>query len=223
MVWYTDWGKRPWPRAVSRILSRICEPFTFDHAQWSLIIVLPPSFESQRLRIVIHKAQSIWFQSHMNFSPQSKTRISDEQNQGSKSRLTFDSTIYKSASQALEAYIAQFEGGPSVKTYRRRPSDLLSPAPKFYFMDSLERSLRSPPSKSPARKVDELLEWVNMAYAKELSSKVAPFGYRTTPELPGSGEKSLWSWRLFRYQIASAEAGTLWLSKYLFLLCYSGE
>lgn len=124
----------------------------------------------------------------MNFSPQSDTGRSNEQNQGFKSRLGFDNTVYKSASEALEAYIAQFEGGRSVTTYRRRPSDLLSPAPKFYFMDSLERSLRSPPSKSPARKVDELLEWVNVAYAKELSSKVTPFGYRTTPELPGSGE-----------------------------------
>lgn len=127
----------------------------------------------------------------MNFSPQSETRRSDEQNQGFKTRLRFDNTVYKSASEALEAYIAQFEGGRSVTTYRRRPSELLSPAPKYYFMDSLERSLRSPPSKSPARKVDELLEWVNVAYAKELSSKVTPFGYRTTPELPGSGEQSL--------------------------------
>lgn len=144
--------------------------------------------------ISIHKTQGVWFQSHMNFSPQSETRRSDEQNQGFKTRLRFDNTVYKSASEALEAYIAQFEGGRSVTTYRRRPSELLSPAPKYYFMDSLERSLRSPPSKSPARKVDELLEWVNVAYAKELSSKVTPFGYRTTPELPGSGEQSLWSW-----------------------------
>ncbi|XP_078374504.1 uncharacterized protein LOC144658050 [Oculina patagonica] len=127
----------------------------------------------------------------MNLSPQSETRRSDEQNQGFKSRLRFDHTVYKSASEALEAYIAQFEGGRSVTTYRRRPSDLLSPAPKYYFMDSLERSLRSPPSKSPARKVDELLEWVNVAYAKELSSRVAPFGYRTTPELPGSDEENM--------------------------------
>lgn len=139
--------------------------------------------------VVIQKAWNIWFQSHMNFSPQSDTRGIHEQNQGFKSRLRFDNTVYKSASEALEAYIAQFEGGRSVTNYRRRPSDLLSPAPKFYFMDSLERSLRSPPSKSPARKVDELLEWVNVTYAKELSSRVAPFGYRTTLELPGSGEQ----------------------------------
>lgn len=139
--------------------------------------------------VVIQKAWNIWFQSHMNFSPQSDTRGIHEQNQGFKSRLRFDNTVYKSASEALEAYIAQFEGGRSVTNYRRRPSDLLSPAPKFYFMDSLERSLRSPPSKSPASKVDELLEWVNVTYAKELSSRVAPFGYRTTLELPGSGEQ----------------------------------
>lgn len=123
----------------------------------------------------------------MNFSLHSATEKTNEPNQGFKSRLTFDNTVYKSASDALEAYIAQFEGGRSFTTYRRRPSDLLSPTPKFYFMDALERSLRSPPSKSPAKKVDELLEWVNQAYSKDLSSKVTPFGYRTT-ELPPSGE-----------------------------------
>ena len=124
----------------------------------------------------------------MNFSPNSDTGRRNDTSQDFKSRLEFDNTVYKSATEALEAYIAQFEGGRSFTTYRRRPSDLLSPAPKFYFMDSLERRLRSPPSKSPARKVDELLEWVNVAYAKELSSKVAPFGFRTTPELTGSGK-----------------------------------
>ena len=124
----------------------------------------------------------------MNFTPHSDTGRRNDQDEDFKSRLEFDNTAYKSASEALEAYIAHFEGGRGLTTYRRRPSDLLSPAPKFYFMDSLERRLRSPPSKSPARKVDELLEWVNVAYAKELSSKVAPFGYRTTPELPGSGK-----------------------------------
>ena len=122
----------------------------------------------------------------MNFTPHSDTGRRNDKKQRFKNRIEFDNTVYKSATEALEAYIAQFEG--SFTTDRRRPSDLLSPAPKFYFMDSLERILRSPPSKSPGRRVDELLEWVNVTYSKELSSKVTPFGSRTTPELPGSGK-----------------------------------
>lgn len=125
----------------------------------------------------------------MNFSSHSATGKVNEPNQGFKNRLALDDKVYKSASEALEAYIAQFEGGRSSTTYRRRPSDLLSPTPKFYFMDVQERYLRSSPSKSPARKVDELLAWVNNAYAKDLSSKVTPFGYRTTTRVPRSSGK----------------------------------
>lgn len=131
----------------------------------------------------------------MNFSPNSDTGRRNDQTRPLKSRLEFDDIVYKSATEALEAYIAQFEGGPSLTTYRRRPSDLLSPAPKFYFMDSVQRRLKDPASKSPARRVDELLEWVNVAYAKELSSKVTPFGHNTKPELySGSGNLSLFGW-----------------------------
>ncbi|XP_022784819.1 uncharacterized protein LOC111325284 isoform X2 [Stylophora pistillata] len=125
----------------------------------------------------------------MNFPSRSTTGKTNEPNQRFKSRLTFDDKLYKSASEALEAYITQFEGGRSYTTYRRRPSDLLSPTPKFYFMDAQERYLRSPPGKSPAKKVDELLAWVNNAYAKDLSSKVTPFGYRTTTGRPRSSDE----------------------------------
>ena len=52
-------------------------------------------------------------------------------------------------------------------------------------MDSLERSLTG--DKSAAKKVDDLLNWVNETYAKDLSSRVEPFGLKTTPELPGLG------------------------------------
>lgn len=140
-------------------------------------------------KAVIH--DSIWFYSHMNSSPRNINERRRHLRSDFKSRVQLDETVYKSATEALEAYIADFEGGqPGLTSYRRRPSDLLSPAPKFYFMDSLERRIRSPPSKSPAKKVDELLEWVNEAYTKELSSKVTPFGYRTAQERPlnGSGE-----------------------------------
>ena len=175
---------RHWERECSRAYSPTRVRYMRSAACFAAIIRIVTTSELA----IIQKAWNIWFQSHMNFSPQRGPRKINEQHQGFKSRLRFDNTVYKSASEALEAYIAQFEGGRSVTTYRRRSSDLLSPAPKFYFMDSLERSLRSPLSKSPARKVDELLEWVNVTYAKELSSKVAPFGYRTTLELPGSGK-----------------------------------
>ena len=117
----------------------------------------------------------------------------NDQKRPVKSRLEFDDTVYKSATEALEAYIAQFEGVRSFTTYPRRPSDLLSPAPKFYFMDSLERRLSSSSNKSPAKKVDELLEWVKVAYAKELSTKVVPFGYSTTSKLSTSGEQGWYS------------------------------
>lgn len=127
----------------------------------------------------------------MNSSPRDINKRRSHLRLDHKSRLELDETVYKSATEALEAYIADFEGGQAGQTsYRRRPSDLLSPAPKFYFMDSLERRIISPPSKSPAKKVDELLEWVNEAYTKELSSKVTPFGYWTAQGRPlsGSGE-----------------------------------
>ena len=124
----------------------------------------------------------------MNLSPRDLPETKRYPGSDFKSRLQFDETVYKSATHALEAYIAEFEGGrANLTSYRRRPSDLLSPSPKFYFMDSLERRMRSPSSKSPAKKVDELLEWVNETYAKELSSKVTPFGYRRAQQLPSSG------------------------------------
>ena len=128
----------------------------------------------------------------MNRPSCEESRGENEQDPSFKSRLELDDKAFNSASEALEAYIARFEGGPSSKNfYRRRPSDLLSPAPKFYFMDSVQRSLRSPPSRTPAKKVEELLEWVNDAYSRELSSKVQPFGHRTAPEIPGSGELNI--------------------------------
>ncbi|XP_068694319.1 uncharacterized protein [Montipora foliosa] len=124
----------------------------------------------------------------MNLSPRDLPETKRYPGPDFKSRLQFDETVYKSATHALEAYIAEFEGGrANLTSYRRRPSDLLSPSPKFYFMDSLERRMRSPSSKSPAKKVDELLEWVNETYAKELSSKVTPFGYRRAQQLSSSG------------------------------------
>ena len=156
----------------------------------------------------------------MNFPSRSTTGKTNEPNQRFKSRLTFDDKLYKSASEALEAYITQFEGGRSYTTYRRRPSDLLSPTPKFYFMDAQERYLRSPPGKSPAKKVDELLAWVNNAYAKDLTSKVTPFGYRTTTGRPRSSGKLFsvmspvnisWGREYFRFSAVAS------------LLCYQFE
>ena len=119
----------------------------------------------------------------MNLSFTATGEARKEQSRSSKSRLIYNEKIYKSASEALEAYIEHFEG--TTPLYRRNPSDLLSPQAKYYYMDSLERSLVG--DKSPAKKVDELLQWVNQTYAKELSSTVEPFGYKTTPELPRSG------------------------------------
>ena len=119
----------------------------------------------------------------MNFSSTATRADWGQQNRGSKSRLTYNGKVYKSASDALEAYIEHFEH--KTPHYRRKPSELLSPQAKYYYMDSLERSLTG--VRSPAKKVDDLLNWVNETYAKDLSSRVEPFGLRTTPELPGSG------------------------------------
>lgn len=81
--------------------------------------------------------------------------------------------VYNSASEALEAYIAAYEKRPNF--YTRRPSDLLAPKPKYYFMDSLERSMLGSPGKSPGQKVDDLVAWVNQTYNQSVQN-VEPFG-----------------------------------------------
>ena len=93
-------------------------------------------------------------------------------------RVPRDQNAYNSASEALDAYIAAFEKRTNL--YYRRPSDLLAPKPKFYFMDSLERSLLGSPGKSPGQKVDDLVAWVNQTYDQNVKASVQPFGGRTS-------------------------------------------
>lgn len=78
----------------------------------------------------------------------------------------------------LEVYIVEFEGGwVNLIFYWWCFLDLFFLLLKFYFMDFLERWMRSFLSKFLVKKVDELLEWVNEIYVKELLSKVIFFGY----------------------------------------------
>lgn len=87
--------------------------------------------------------------------------------------------VFNSASEALDAYIAAYEKRPT--TYTRRASDLLAPKPKFYFMDSLERSLLASPGKSPGQKIDDLVTWVNQTYSQNVRSSVEPYGGFASP------------------------------------------
>lgn len=119
----------------------------------------------------------------MNY-PVHNNKGGNEETKKSGSRLERDGKIYDSAGAALEAYIAQFEGRRTTN-YRRRPSDLLSPKPKYYFMDSLERKLKGSASRSPARKADELLDWVNHLYTRDLSSRVEPYGFAKSDSVSG--------------------------------------
>lgn len=92
-------------------------------------------------------------------------------------RVPQQEKVFNSASEALDAYIAAYEKRTSL--YTRRTSDLLAPKPKFYFMDSLERSLLGSPGKSTGQKVDDLVAWVNQTYNQNVKSSVQPFGGRT--------------------------------------------
>lgn len=146
-----------------------------------IVIVLPPEFECNDFRICDYPSRV----NCMNH-PAHNNKGGNERTKKSASGLDRQGKIFTSAGEALDAYIDEFEGRRTA-SYRRRPSDLISPKPKYYFMDSLERSLKGSASRSPAQKVDELLEWVNDTYAKDISSQVLPFGFKTTTELPGSG------------------------------------
>jgi hypothetical protein len=93
-------------------------------------------------------------------------------------RLTQEGQVYNSASEALDAYISAYEKRTNL--YSRRPSDLLAPKPKFYFMDSLERSFLGSPGKSPGQKVDDLVAWVNQTYNQDVNSRVQPYGFASS-------------------------------------------
>lgn len=109
----------------------------------------------------------------MNYT--SKSSVGGNHASKSKGRgLKQTGQAYNSASEALDAYISAFE--KRTNYYTRRPSDLLAPKPKFYFMDALERSLLGSPGKSPGQKVDDLVAWVNQTYDQDVNSRVQAFG-----------------------------------------------
>ncbi|XP_048583742.1 uncharacterized protein LOC116614840 isoform X2 [Nematostella vectensis] len=118
----------------------------------------------------------------MSFPSQSSVRGNHAADKATRHRLELQDKVFHSASDALEAYIADFE--KRTQLYSRRPSDLLAPKPKYYFMDALERSLRG--DSSPAKKAEQLVQWVNQTYNRDLSARVEPFGHKSSPELPVS-------------------------------------
>ena len=88
------------------------------------------------------------------------------------SQLLFNSKprYRKTASDVLEEYIDKFEGRPRPRHYTRRVSDLLSPQPKFRYLDSVERQLDSEMND----KNDGLLSWINDSYQDSLRSTCRP-------------------------------------------------
>ena len=81
---------------------------------------------------------------------------------------------YQTASDALEAYIDRFEGKTHRRYYTRRVSDLLSPKPKFRFMDAVDRSLQRKLVNVGSTTSRELLNWVNSSYRDDLERTCEP-------------------------------------------------
>ncbi|XP_031566023.1 uncharacterized protein LOC116301150 [Actinia tenebrosa] len=122
----------------------------------------------------------------MNYTSKSSVG-GDHASKGKGLGLKQRGQVYNSASEALDAYISAFE--KRTNYYTRSSSDLLAPKPKFYFMDSLERSLLGSPGKSPGQKVDDLVAWVNQTYNQDVNSRVQPFGLNSNhgvESFPGS-------------------------------------